>query len=185
MKEVKVALLGFGGIAKSHKKGYDLLAAEIQKAVDLGLDCCQLSVWDNSLCLDEEFTAYVKRCFDRDDFYSSALWAGWTKPCEWNFTAGPVTIGLVPHAYRFQRLQELMNASDFVEKLGVRDMITHVGFIPENPDDPNFSGVVSALRHLCKYMQKKRDRGSSLRRDRTRPLPCFVPSKPSEPTIWV
>lgn len=28
MKEVKVALLGFGGIAKSHKKGYDLLAAE-------------------------------------------------------------------------------------------------------------------------------------------------------------
>ncbi len=28
MKEIKVALLGFGGIAKSHKKGYDLLAAE-------------------------------------------------------------------------------------------------------------------------------------------------------------
>ena len=28
MKEIKAALLGFGGIAKSHKKGYDLLAAE-------------------------------------------------------------------------------------------------------------------------------------------------------------
>ncbi len=28
MKEIRVALLGYGGIAKSHKKGYDLLAAE-------------------------------------------------------------------------------------------------------------------------------------------------------------
>ena len=31
MKEVKVALIGFGGIAKSHKKGYDILAAEGEK----------------------------------------------------------------------------------------------------------------------------------------------------------
>lgn len=131
------------------------LEEEIQKAVDMGMDCCQLSIWDNSLCVDEEFAAYVKRCFDRPDFYISALWAGWTRPCEWNFTAGPATIGLVPPAYRFQRLQELMNASDFAEKIGVQDVITHVGFIPENPDDPNFNGVVSALRHLCKYMQRK------------------------------
>ncbi len=131
------------------------LETEIQKAVDMGLDCCQLSIWNASLFTDEEFAAYVKRCFDRDDFYISALWAGWTRPCEWNFTAGPATIGLVPAAYRFQRLQELMMASDFAEKIGVQDVITHVGFIPENPDDPDFSGVVSALRHLCKYMQKK------------------------------
>ena len=131
------------------------LSEEIQKAVDMGLECCQLSVWDTSLLTDEDFIESVKRAIDRPDFYVSALWAGWTKPCEWNFTAGPSTIGLVPPAYRFQRLQELMRASDFAEKIGVRDMITHVGFIPENPDDPNFSGVVSALRHLCKYMQKK------------------------------
>lgn len=142
------------GIFISCKRGMDL-EMEIQKAVDMGMESCQLSIWDASLFADEEFAQYVKRAFDRSDFRISALWAGWTRPCEWNFTAGPSTIGLVPPAYRFQRLQELMAASDFAEKIGVQDVITHVGFIPENPDDPNFSGVVSALRHLCKHMQKK------------------------------
>lgn len=142
------------GIFISCKRDMDL-EGEIQKAVDMGMASCQLSIWDASLFRDEAFAEYVKRCFDRSDFRISALWAGWTKPCEWNFTAGPATIGLVPPAYRFQRLQELLSASDFAEKIGVQDMITHVGFIPENPDDPNFSGVVSALRHLAKYMQKK------------------------------
>ena len=28
MKELKIAMLGFGGIAKSHKKAYDTLIAE-------------------------------------------------------------------------------------------------------------------------------------------------------------
>ena len=129
------------------------LAAEIQKAVDMGLECCQLSIWDNSLCLDEEFTAYVKKCFDRDDFYISALWAGWTGPCEWNFTGGPSTIGLVPAAYRFQRIQELKTAADFAKAIGVDRVITHVGFLPENPDHPDYIGTVGALRWLCQYMK--------------------------------
>ena len=48
-----------------------------------------------------------------------------------------------------------MQASDFAEKIGVDRIITHVGFLPENPDDPNFNGTVAALRHLCTYMKKK------------------------------
>jgi sugar phosphate isomerase/epimerase len=30
-------------------------------------------------------------------------------------------------------------------------MATHVGFIPENPNDPNFAGVVAALTYVGKY----------------------------------
>ena len=131
------------------------LEKEIQKAKDLELDSCQLSIWDPTLTADDSYATYVKDVISKENFKISALWAGYSGPCEWNFTAGPAVVGLVPPAYRFQRLQELMQASDFAEKIGVDRVITHVGFLPENPDDPNFNGTVAALRHLCKYMKQK------------------------------
>ena len=85
----------------------------------------------------------------------SAVWGGWSGPCEWNFIYGPSTIGLVPSAYRESRLNALKKASDLAEMIGVDKVITHVGFIPENPDHPDFAGTVGALRGLCRYMKTK------------------------------
>lgn len=83
----------------------------------------------------------------------TALWAGWTGPGEWNFYGGPQTLGIVPPAYRFTRLKELMAGADFARQLGVTDVITHVGFLPENPNDPDFTGTCAALRHLANYLK--------------------------------
>ena len=43
----------------------------------------------------------------------------------------------------------LTNAG-FARDIGVTDVITHVGFIPENPNDPEFESIVLTLRHICK-----------------------------------
>ena len=128
--------------------------AEFKRAADAGLNCCQLSVWDPTL-YNPDKAREIKAASAKHGIEVTALWAGWTGPCEWNFTYGPTTIGLVPAAYRFQRLQELYAGSEFAEQLGVTDMITHVGFLPENPDHPDFAGTVGALRKLCKSMKKK------------------------------
>jgi len=85
----------------------------------------------------------------------TTVWAGWDGPCEWNFTDGPATIGLVPPAYRYSRLCALKKASEFARMIGVKKVVTHVGFIPENPDDPNFTGTVAALRDLCRFMSER------------------------------
>ena len=39
--------------------------------------------------------------------------------------------------------------------IGVDKVVTHVGFIPEDPAHPDFNGTVGALRNLCRYMKKK------------------------------
>lgn len=127
---------------------------EFKKAADLGLNCCQISVWKLEMYTDE-MAERIKAASAKYDVEVVALWAGWSGPCEWNFTYGPSTLGLVPPAYRGMRLAELKDASDFAEKLGVANVVTHAGFMPENPDDNNFAGTVGALRNLCKYMQKK------------------------------
>ena len=130
------------------------LKEEIRKAKALDLESCQLCVWDMSI-YDKAHADQLLSALEEENFTISALWSGFTGPCEWNFTYGPTTIGLVPPAYRAHRLKELMLASDFAQMIGVNKVITHVGFIPENPSDPEFDATVAALRQLAKYMQAK------------------------------
>lgn len=127
--------------------------AEFQKARDLGLQSCQLSMW--SCVFTDDMAQRIREAVTETDLAVTAVWAGWSGPAEWNFVYGPSTIGLVPPAYRFQRMQEIMAAADFAEKIGVKRIITHVGFIPENPDHPDFQGTVAALRAICRHLKKK------------------------------
>jgi sugar phosphate isomerase/epimerase len=129
-------------------------AANVKKAKEIGLTCFQLGIWDYKFFTDE-YAKYVTETAEKEGMRISALWAGWTGPCEWNFSYGPSTIGLVPPAYRMERLRQLHMASDFAAKIGVTDIVTHVGFIPENPDSEEFTGTVGALRNLCKAMERK------------------------------
>ena len=128
--------------------------AEFEKLKTYEFNCCQLCCWDNSQYTTER-AEEVKAAAAQYDIEVTALWAGWSGPKEWNFTYGPSTLGLVPAAYRGQRLMELHEASIFAKKLGVTDVITHVGFLPENPRDPDFVDTVGALRNLAKAMEKR------------------------------
>jgi sugar phosphate isomerase/epimerase len=141
------------GVLITYKKETDL-KAEILKAQQMGLESCQLSMWDSSM-FNRESADNLNETIKETGFRISALWAGWHAPCKWNFTEGPTTIGLVPVEYRASRLAELKAASDFAEMIGVNKVITHVGFIPEDPNHPDFTGVVEALRELCEYMKPR------------------------------
>jgi L-ribulose-5-phosphate 3-epimerase len=141
------------GVLIAYNRQTDLLAS-FQKAADMGLECCQICIWDVSLHSDA-LAERILQASAQTGISVSALWAGWSGPCEWNFAAGPLTLGLVPPAYRAGRLKELFAASDFAEKIQVTDVITHCGYIPENPNDPDYLGVVVALRSLASHMKRK------------------------------
>ena len=132
------------------------LDAEFKKVKDMELQSCQLCIWDDALFRNPDYAKQIRAKADEYGVIISSLWAGWSGPMEWNFTGGPSTLGLVPEAYRFQRLQELDHASIFAGWLGIDKVITHVGFIPENPDHPDFTGVVTALRWLCRRMKARK-----------------------------
>ena len=127
---------------------------KFREAKEMGLDSCQLSIWNPALYTDA-CAAAIKTAMVETGMQVSLLWAGYTGPCEWNFTAGPETIGLVPVAFRGMRLEQLADASVFAEKIGVSDIATHVGFIPENPSDENYRALVAALRWLCNLYKSR------------------------------
>lgn len=131
------------------------IRAQIKKAQELELGSFQLCIWDMKVYDDEKYALDVKSALEETGFLVTSVWAGWTGPQEWNFRYGPSTLGLVPEAYRFQRAEEVLKASEFAQKIGVKNIITHAGFIPENPDHPDFTGVVSILRYICGKLKSR------------------------------
>ena len=128
--------------------------AEMQKVRDLGCECCQLTVWNPALYTDEKANEIV--CASKaTGIEVSTLWTGWTGPKEWNFTGGPATLGLVPEAYRMKRAEEILQGVDFAVKIETTRVATHVGFLPENKNDPQYGGVIAILRYIVKYCRQK------------------------------
>ncbi len=121
---------------------------------ELGLTSCQLNNYDPANFTDERAEA-VLAASEKYGIKISAVWCGWPGPAVWNFTEGPATLGLVPTAYRFQRMQALIAGGEFALKIGVTDVITHVGFIPENPSTTEYAEVVSCIKYIANNYKAK------------------------------
>ncbi len=139
------------GVVFNVKKDTDVLA-KMKEIKTCGFECCQIVFWDMSMYTDQVAEA-INLAVAETGIEVSTLWAGWSGPREWNFTAGPMTLGLVPPAYRMQRAEELITAAKFASKIGVDRVATHVGFLPENMNDPEYYGIIAILRYIVKQFQ--------------------------------
>lgn len=116
-----------------------------------GLSTCQLVSWDPGSWNDANADA-VREEMHEKGVTPTAFWGGWTGPKVWDFLDGPQTLGIVPEEYRPGRVAELKKAGDFAERVGLPAVITHLGFIPENPKDPRFGDVVAAVREIAEHL---------------------------------
>ena len=119
---------------------------------DNGIFTCQLAVCPTMLT--DETARHIKELCKSHGMEITALVGAWSGPAEWNFTAGPATLGIVPPAFRAMRMGELIACAEFAVKLDVKDVCTHMGFIPENLGDALYPDVVAAIRHLATVYKK-------------------------------
>lgn len=140
------------GVVFRVEKDTDIFA-KMKEVKDHGFACCQIVFWDMSMYTDK-VAEDINSAVAETGIEVSTLWAGWSGAREWNFTAGPMTLGLVPPAYRMQRAEELITAAKFAKKIGVTRVATHVGFLPENMNDPEYYGIIAILRYVVKQMKE-------------------------------
>jgi L-ribulose-5-phosphate 3-epimerase len=127
---------------------------ELSKAREMGLPTCQIDTWQPELFTDE----MAERLIAASKQYEvevTTIWTGTPGPRVWNLIEGPATIGLVPEKYRPQRVEALKRGADFAAKVGVPSITTHVGFIPENPNDPLYPGLLGALHEVVEYCAER------------------------------
>lgn len=128
------------------------LAEKFKNLTALGLHHCQLMSWDQSQRTDERVQEVLDACKEYN-VTITALWCGWEGPVQWNFYGGQETLGLVPEAYRYARLQNLLQGAQFAKKIGVTDIVTHMGYVPENPYDPHYPGFVAVVTYLAEVLK--------------------------------
>ena len=123
------------------------LEGAFAKVREMGLTTCQLTSWSPNEITQAQAEA-ARKAAEATGITITLFWCGYSGPAVWNYNEGPVTIGLVPSAYRAGRTDELKKGAEIAGWLGVTDMATHVGFLPLNPQDPDYLGTVAALKEV-------------------------------------
>ncbi len=129
------------------------LAASLSVLRENGFDSCQLMAWEPALWTEEN-AVRTKELLQEYGVTVSAFWCGWEGPKVWDFYDGQLTLGLVPPEYRAQRIRNLCDGADFARLLEITDVVTHMGFIPENPNDPNFGSFCVAVRTVAEHLKE-------------------------------
>ena len=119
---------------------------------EFGFTSCQINSWEPQKWTNENADG-IRALADKYGVEISSFWCGWEGPTVWNFYEGQKTLGLVPPEYRAMRVQNLCDGADFAHRIGLTDVATHMGFIPECPFDPNFEPLCDAIRTVAQHLK--------------------------------
>jgi len=120
------------------------------KAAEYGMKTAQIVNWDMSL-LNETVAARVRKNIEDTGVRIAAFWAGFSGRCVWNVMEGPGTIGIVPRDMRAKRVADLKHGADFAKMIGAPAIVTHCGFIPDNPRSAEYIEVLNAIYEVAIY----------------------------------
>jgi sugar phosphate isomerase/epimerase len=123
--------------------------AALKRVHEFGVPTCQAGTDDFS---DRVYNG-LKAAMEKYGIEVTAVNTSGGPPNEYTFYEGPSTIGVVPRKYRQQRIDNYKRASDFAKRLGIPALHSHFGFIPEDPNDPEYQGVVGALRDVATHLK--------------------------------
>ena len=128
---------------------YDDPEVAISRVKDLGLSNCFLDLDDYIGRFSPSGAQQLSALLEKYGVTATAVEIVGPGPLVWNFLDGPSTIGLVPPATRAARIDALKQTSDFAKRMGISQVQTHCGFIPENPKNPLYDQVVLAIRDVA------------------------------------
>jgi sugar phosphate isomerase/epimerase len=127
--------------------------ATFRRVHDLGFTNCFLSLDGYINGFTPAIAAQFGELLSKYSLVATTVEVVGPQPLVWNFLRGPSTIGLVPPTTRAARIDALRQVSDFAKILGIPQVQTHCGFIPEDPADPLYPGAVEAIRSVTQHCQ--------------------------------
>lgn len=139
------------GIVLSYRQ--EKIIEDFQWCMENGIPSCQLSVTPD--LQTPKHAAIIHAACEKTGMEITAIVGTWSGPNEWNFLHGPQTLGIVPAAFRANRLAELVRCADLAKSLGVPHVCTHMGFIPEIPGDALYNDFIGSARWLAAEYQER------------------------------
>ena len=127
--------------------------AKFRALREAGFTACQLVYKPETYTMED--APLIRRAADEEGIEISAQFCGYyDNDTVWDNHYGFLTAGLNVEAYRAQRLAYVRRAAEFVHAMGVSDMVIHAGFIPNNPFDPAYASLKTAVELLSAHCEK-------------------------------
>ncbi|HIE43527.1 MAG TPA: sugar phosphate isomerase/epimerase [Candidatus Omnitrophica bacterium] len=120
-----------------------------QKVKDLGIPTCQLACIAENV-IDRFSPVKIRESAERMGIEISSCFLLFEGQV-FNLKDGPRTMGFVPLEYRERRLRLAKRFSDWVKAIGVPSITSHVGFIPDDENDPLYKGFIELMKEYTEY----------------------------------
>ncbi len=117
----------------------------LDKIKKLGLSLCQIAFAADEI---ENYSPYeIRKKAEDYKIEIFSVFMGF-KGQIFNNKDGPETMGFVAPKYRDERLKIAFKFSDFVKEMGVKYIVCHVGFIPDDEEDPIYKTFLPIMRKV-------------------------------------
>jgi len=127
-------------------RSMDIPTVQLQYRADL----------DNDAGIEE-----IKAALKENNIEISAVFCGFAGESYDSIPDVHKTVGLVPENTRAERVELTKKISQFAQKMNVNRVAAHIGFVPEDANDPQYTVVVDIVRGICADL-KTRGQGYSL-----------------------
>jgi sugar phosphate isomerase/epimerase len=116
----------------------------------LGVRCGQLGL-DGSAELNHTALDDWKSAVEQEQFTVVTAVAAYHGESYTDIPTVQKTVGFIPHHSRKEREQRTYAVSDFAAELGVGGIACHIGFVPEDSNDPDYIAVRDLVRRICDH----------------------------------
>ncbi len=120
-----------------------------EKVARLGIPTCQVSAVAEVM-LESFDPIHVRKCADRAGVEISSFFLLFEGQI-FNNKDGPATMGFIPPPYRERRLALAKEFSNMVRDMGVNSITSHVGFIPDDEEDPLYRSFLPVMREFVEH----------------------------------
>ena len=116
----------------------------------MGVRCGQIGIGGET-DITPEFTATLKADLARHGIEIITVFASYNGESYADLATVQHTVGFIPPATRAERLTRTLAIVDLASQLGVSSIACHIGFVPEEQDDPDYLDVLEMVRQVCDY----------------------------------
>ncbi len=120
-------------------KKFGIRAGQLVFHGDLNLEGAA-EKWDRALT-EEKFTVVTAVCSYAGEDYK-------------DIPTVEKTVGLIAQPTREERIARTKAVSDVARQLGIESVACHIGFVPEDPDNPLYAEVIELTRDICDHCAK-------------------------------
>ena len=122
----------------------------VREVKNLGVRCGQIGV-PGDVNVGETAALKWKEALESEDFTVVTVFCAYVGEDYADAPTVQKTVGFIPRATREEREARTIEVSDFGKKIGAPAIACHVGFVPEDQNDPDYKSVLGMVRRICDH----------------------------------